>query len=319
VRVAEARTLRAALEKDAEASPIIGLQRAASTLSSSYRAEVVTVRRRGAADVRIFLKDFARFRRDKGDMAGRRRRELCVYRELLAGAELGTPRYHGAVWDERRGRFWLLLEYVDAPLLRYLPFERWLDAARWLGLMQAHFAGRDLAASDFLAVHDASFYKAAVEGATRAIGAFSPGLACRLDAALRDYEERVAEMADAPPTLVHGVYRPHNILAAPTSGTWRVCVTDWEESAQGCPLYDLACLADGFDRRRLHLLIDAYEGPLARAGMPPRDRRQCLRLLAAMQVQWNLRTLAKASVREIAPERAERLVGRVEALALEMR
>src|SRR5205807_1492305 len=87
-----------------------------STLSASaasYAAEVLTVRLDSGAAFRVFLKNFGLSARPKDGPRQRREREVRVYRELLAGAGLGTAGYYGSVLDEARGRLWLLLEYVD--------------------------------------------------------------------------------------------------------------------------------------------------------------------------------------------------------------
>jgi Phosphotransferase enzyme family len=306
------RILRGAL---AGGAPLTRVERAPGPRASSYRIEVVTLHRAGAPDLRLFLKDLGVCRHRKDGMAARRWRELRVYRDLLAGAGLGTPALHGAVWDEARGRFWLLLEHVEARPLDDLRFVRWLDAARWLGVMQARFAGRDLSAAGYLARHDADFAASTAEAARRAVAAFPARLGARLDAALRGHERWGAAAAAGAATLVHGVYRPYNVLARPEAAGWRVCPTDWEEASLGPALYDLACLSDGFDLGRLHLLVNAYEHPLARAGLPIGDRAATLRALAALQAHRNLRTLGKAHARSFSAEGVERLVGRVETLA----
>src|SRR5205823_228814 len=78
-----------------------------------YAAEVLTVRLDSGAAFRVFLKNFGLSARPKDGPRQRREREVRVYRELLAGAGLGTAGYYGSVLDEARGRLWLLLEYVD--------------------------------------------------------------------------------------------------------------------------------------------------------------------------------------------------------------
>ncbi len=83
-----------------------------SGASTSYDTDVVTVQLADGEEFRVFLKDYGYSRISKDGMEGRRERELCVYRDLLAARELGTAQYYGAAWDEPHGRFWLLLEFV---------------------------------------------------------------------------------------------------------------------------------------------------------------------------------------------------------------
>jgi hypothetical protein len=297
-----------------EPPQIDGLERAAFAKQSSYRIEILTLH---AADrvERIFLKDFGSCKHEKEDMEDRRTRELRIYREFLAPARLGTPEYRGSVWDESRHRFWLLLEYVEGKRVRDLGFGHWLDAARWLGTMQGRFAHERLSARSFLVEHGQAFYWSVAERALQAVGTVAPGLARRLEAALRTYDEPVAVMASGPTTFVHGVYRPYNILVRSADEAHAICPTDWEEGARGSPLYDLAYLSDGFERARLDLLIDAYERGLAGAGLRPPDRDDALRLLRCLYVHRNLKTLSKASSREgFSPEGLEGLVSRTEEL-----
>ena len=59
----------------------------------------------GGESFRFFLKDYGFSRQSKDAPEARRDRELRVYRDLLAGADLGTPAYYGSVWNEQVGRF----------------------------------------------------------------------------------------------------------------------------------------------------------------------------------------------------------------------
>jgi aminoglycoside phosphotransferase (APT) family kinase protein len=279
-----------------DAPEIEGLQRTPLSAQSSYRIELLTLRAAGRVE-QIFLKDFGSCKHEKEHMGERRLRELYVYRELLAAAGLGTPEYRGSVWDECGQRFWLLLEYVEGTPLRDLAFDHWVQAARWLGRMQARFA-RETLSADFLVEHDAEFFRSVAESARRAVGAVAPVLIPRLEAALHRYEGMVRGMADEPRTLVHGVYRPYNILVRSRAEAGAICVTDWEESAFGSPLYDLAYLSDGFEPTRLHLLIDAFEQEREAAGLVTRARDEVLSALRCLQVHRNLKTLSKADSRE---------------------
>src|SRR2546428_8607473 len=140
-------------------------------LSTSYDTYIVTVHLTSGNEVKVFLKDFGVTVRPKDGAKQRREREICVYRELFADANLGTPRYYGSVLDagarssardegrgmrdEERplliphpsslippeGRFWLLLEYVDGTPVGYLDIgESWARAAGALGRLHGHFA-----------------------------------------------------------------------------------------------------------------------------------------------------------------------------------
>jgi aminoglycoside phosphotransferase (APT) family kinase protein len=308
--------LQEALATERGAAPAIaGLTRATANGSSSYRTELLTLELADGAELQVFLKDFGTSTHRKDGMRARRQRELSVYRELLAGADLGTPRYLGAVWDEPAGRYWLLLEHVEGQSLRRFGFGHWLEAARWLGRLQGHAARIDLARAGFLVDHDAGFFASAAARALHAVRAVSPPLGARLAGALRDYDELVALMAAEPRTLVHGHFRPHNIVVRPGEVVRSLCVIDWEESACGSPLYDLAYLSDGFDPPRLGRLLDGYEEEAGRSGLPARDRDQALRVLHCLYMHRNLKTLTKVQGDGFTPEGIEGLVGSTVALA----
>jgi len=294
---------------------IASLTRAAPGTSSSYRTELLTLELADGAELRVFLKDFGTSTHRKDGMRARRQRELSVYRDLLAGAGLGTPRYLGAVWDEPAGRFWLLLEHVEGESLRRFGFGHWLEAARWLGRLQGHAAGVELSGAGFLVDHDAGFFGSVAARALFAVRAVSPPLGARLAGALRDYDELVALMAAERPTLVHGHFRPHNIVVRPGDPARSLCVIDWEESGRGSPLYDLAYLTDGFDPPRLRVLVDGYEEEAAHTGLPGRGRDEVLRVLDSLYMHRNLKTLSKAQGDGFTPEGLAGLVDRTVALA----
>jgi aminoglycoside phosphotransferase (APT) family kinase protein len=124
-------------------------------------------------------------------------------------------------------------------------------------------------------------------------------------------------MAAEPLTLVHGVFRPQNILLRGAPGAAHVCVADWEEAARGSPLYDLAHLSDGFDAPRLHVLLDGYDEERGRAGLPARDRDDAVAVLRRLWIHRNLKTLTKVDARrgDFTSEGIAGLVARTEALA----
>jgi Phosphotransferase enzyme family len=308
-------TLRERLGADVA---VTSITRRRSEHSSSYATEVITVRLVNRKPLRLFLKDFAVAAWQKDLMPERRAREVAVYRELLDGAGLGTPEYFGAVWDEERGRFWLLLEHVDGPQVKWCEFEEWLRAAAWLGVLHGRFARaeRRLAGAAFLARHDVAFFQTTAELARRAVSLRAPALAARLDGALSGYGELVDEMAALPRTLVHGGYRPQNIIRGVSGRRPRICPADWEEASYGSLFYDFAYLSDGFDPERLALLWAAYRDAATRAHVAPPPDSAALRLVRAFNVHKNLGTLAKADDREFPADAVDKLVGMVEASAV---
>jgi phosphotransferase family enzyme len=300
-----------------QSPPIVGIQRTRSDKATSYDLEVLTIQFTTGGEVKLFLKDFGFSRLPKNDLAQQRERELCVYRDLLAQAELDTARYYGAVWDDPRQRFWLLLEFVAGTELRFCEFDHWVRAAGWLGRMQGFFAQHTshLKACDFLARHDVAFFWSKAEVALHAVSQFSITLADRLARILNRYDRLVAVMAGQAPTLVHGSYRPQNILVDPSAEPIRICPTDWELAALGAPLYDLAFLSDGFRPPRLEMLWDAYREQAKLYGVSVPDNEELRHVVDCFRLHKIIKSLSE-SVRKQFPERTvAKLVGMGEELS----
>jgi len=284
---------------------------------TSYPAEVVHVTLSTGQEVKLFLKDLSTSRLPKDGIRDRRERELRVYRDLLARADVETAQYYGAVYDESLERVCLLLEFVDGVRLSGREPEDWLAAARWLARLQGALA-RDadvVARAPFLVRHDATFFRAKADLAQAAVGQVSTELARRLALALDGYDHRVTVMADQPHTLAHGSYRPENILVARAGASVRVCLIDWELAAWGAALYDLAFLTDAAAPAWWEPLWDAYTDEAGRCGVavPPREELRyvvdCFRLLKT------LKALSECVTWGFPERKVVKLVGMAEALS----
>jgi Phosphotransferase enzyme family len=271
-------------------SPLAAIRRRAFPASTSYAAEIVTVELAGGETTEIFLKDYGSSRLPKDAAAEQRERELRVYEELLEPRELGTARFLGAC---RGGRVRLLLELVDGDMLRDLEYEFWPPAAAWLGRLHGRFNGRGarLRACDFLIRHDADFFVHAAERALRTLFAFSVDLGRRLGVVLDDYDAVLTLLAREPETLVHGSYRPQNVLVDRTSHPPRICPTDWELAAFGRCAFDLAFLCDGFRPPRLDELLEAYARDAEGSGAAPRDLGELQREIECFRLHKTVNSL----------------------------
>jgi hypothetical protein len=277
-------------------SPVAGFSRLRSEASASYESYVVTVRLAGGGERKLFLKDFGFSRLPKDALDQQSGRELAVYRDLLANAELDTARYHGSVWDGSARRFWLLLEFVDGLLLRDCELDSWVAAAGWLGRMQGCYARHQdrLGGCDFLQRHDAGFFRAKAEKAVRAVWQTSASLAARLGNLLSRYERLVAVMISQPRTLVHGSYRPENILVDGHFQPPRVCPIDWELAAVGAPLYDLAFITDGFKPAELDRLWGAYREQAGAWNITVPDRAEMRYVVDCFRLHKVLKSLSES-------------------------
>jgi hypothetical protein len=301
-------------------SPLAAIRRRRFPGLTSYAVEIVSVELASGDAFEIFLKDFGWSRLPKDAAAERRERERRVYEDLLEGQELGTARFDGARWDEAAARFWLMLEFVDGKPLRHCGFEHWLEAAAWLGRLHGRFVGqRDrLRGCAFLRRHDADFFVHSAERALRAVSGLSEALAQRLANVLEGYDAIVAVMTRDPDALVHGSYRPQNVLVVPSSGPPRICPTDWELAAFGRSTYDLAFVCDGFRPPRLDALFDAYEREAESFGLPVRARNELRHEVDCFRLHKTINSLGHLRQWKHPMETAEKVVATAEEIAGEL-
>jgi len=216
-----------------------------------------------------------------------RDREVGVYRDLFRDAAQPVPAFVGSRWDARTERYDLILEYVDGWNLKYHGVERWVDAARALGRLQAHFVGSVLLDHPALLRFDRPTL---VESARRALSSVRIAyaeLAGRLRAVVTRYEAGIDLIAAQPVTLVHNDCSPKNVLAADGS---RICIVDWELAGVGCGLVDLMHLRYGLDAAGCEAMFAAYCEAVAGTDLlpPPGER---VPLVAACELERLLHKL----------------------------
>jgi Phosphotransferase enzyme family len=299
------------------ASSLTAIRRRPFPLSTSYPAEIVSVELATSGAIDFFLKDFSRPRIWKDAALDRRERERRVYEDLLDDGELGTARLYGARWDRSAARFWLLLEFVDADRLAYCTFPHWLAAAAWLGRLHGRFGQQPerLRRSGYLVRHDADFFVDAAERALQAVSALSCALAQRVATVLEHYDPVVAVMAREPQTLVHGSYRPQNVLVVRSSRPPRICPTDWELAGFGRAAYDLAYLCDGFRGVQLDAMFESYHREADRQGLAPRDRDELRHEVGCFRLHKTISSLGHWRQWKRPTVTASRVVAAVEEIA----
>ncbi|TMF03593.1 MAG: hypothetical protein E6I52_06910, partial [Chloroflexi bacterium] len=133
-------------------------------------------------------------------------------------------------------------------------------------------------------------------------------LAKQLSTSLERYEPALAMMVAWPLTLVHGHYRPYNVLVDGTLQPPRICPVDWERAGLGPPAYDFAYLAEGFDPTRLDLLAEAYRAEAARHGLSVPDLEELRYLANAFRVHRMLSLLGSAADRRFTGAEVSKLV-----------
>lgn len=278
-------------------APVTAVRELPAPARTSHGARRLLLDLSDGRTVDVFLKDFD-VSSHAADLALLRgARERYVYETLLAGRGLGTPRLHGVVWGGPANHHWLLLEFVQGRTLRQSPVGDWISAAGWLGQLHGAVAGQEagLVRPGVLDNYDETYFRRIAERAVQAVGCRSGSLHQRLAAALDGYGAMIRRFCASRRTLVHGSYRPKNILIDPRTRPVRVCPVDWELAAIGPQLHDLACMANEVDHRpMIERFCEAYAHSAGTAGLPVPGAGEMLAELDRLRLHRVLRSLARS-------------------------
>lgn len=281
---------------------ITSLSRRPSHYRSSYPLEELTVTLDGGGRLELMVKNAnrssltAEVLAAKPDAIYDPRREIDMYRSILADADLGTARCYAAVADDEAHEYWLCLETVGGvELYQVGEIATWRHVAEWLADFHLRFerdsgwrvspAARSVLTIDRVLMQS-WFDRAKRFAAEREHAPAIAGLAA-LDTC---WNEVVGTLMSAPRTLLHGEFYASNILVDDRRSPARVCAVDWEMAADGPGILDLAALTAG---HWLHdepaRIVDGYvEAAMARGWSwtrPAFDRALvCARVYVA--VQW---------------------------------
>lgn len=269
--------------------------------STWYRIESVTATLDSGEQVKFFLKDFGSYKHDKGRMVARRERERFFYKEIFPNGELGLPGFVADLWSEQRT--WLILEFVDAVPLGWTELETWYEAAAWLGRWQTEVADRlqSLRDSGHFAARDHAYFDRIVRNATAGAARFGEEVARKVEGAVPAYLKGAEQLIRQPQILVHGAFRPHQILVDPEQTPVRICPTDWEIAALGSCLYDLAALTEGFDEPSLETFLDRYLAEAAWLGEDPPDLSDLQLAIKTCSTHRTLKWIAQGEKRGFSP------------------
>jgi serine/threonine protein kinase len=218
------------------------------------------------------------------------RREVRIYRRLLAGQRFGAPALYASLYDEHQGHYWLFLEDLGEETLKGGDREDWMAAVRLLARMHGTYLGREeeLRALDCLGDQGTDYYHAIAGTARLHIkSSGDPKALARFDALMAPYPGLVAELIRQPRTLVHGDIFPDNLLLQPGP---RVRLIDWESAAIGLGVWDLVRLLDGWGTDRAYFIM-AYREEMARlTGTVPDDTAfaRTLTICTILNSLWHL-------------------------------
>jgi hypothetical protein len=276
---------------------------------------VVTASLQTGSELHLFLKRYGSRRYPADGMEERQEREALVYRDVLPGTGLGTPTYFGMLRDGAGRCRALVIELIDGVPVKWCGFDQWVAAAGWLGRMNARFShAPPLEGWSFLVKYEGDVFAAVASAALDAVAATCPGAREGLGEVVGLYLARVPAIDPSLTTLVHGGYRPQNILCA-GEPPWRIAPVDWEEAGIGPPFYDLAYLADGFDPERRRVLVEAYQKAAAGEGVDLPSGDEAEALLDWCSLSKTLGTLGKAATRRFPHPAVLELIGMAETAA----
>ena len=274
---------------------IAALERQALEEQSTYPIERLRVTLVSGEELSVIFKRLRGQPRFKGS-----RREVLIYRSLLAGQRFGAPALYASAYDEARGHYWLFLEDVGDETL-HGDHDNWLAAVRWLAEMHGVYWGQDeeLRSLGYLAEQGPDYYQMLADAARRHLRLAGARRArVRFDSLMARYDAVVAYLVHQPRTLVHGDVLPHNLLLQPGP---RIRPIDWEDAAIGLAAWDVARLLDGWGTDK-PIFLAAYLSELARHAAVPLDQQafhraldHCAILNVLCHLGWDLKACRDAS------------------------
>jgi aminoglycoside phosphotransferase (APT) family kinase protein len=293
--------LSRALGSSRPRSRIVDIERAPCAYSSSWWLEDITLHLDDGAQFALVFKDLSR----EANGSGARRvkpafvidpaREPWVYRMLLPEAPPGPPKLWATLTDITAGRHWPFLERVSgAPIVEIGDRDAWCAAARWLG--HFHATAPVPHPSGPLLRHDQEYHRgwlARALSTAREDARKSPvgrEKLTRLRELAPMHERAINEALATRTSLIHGEFYPSNVLAEDSGPTYAIHPVDWEMTALGPSLFDLAALMSRWGPHDRNAMASAYREGARAAGAPCSDLDECLQRVAAcrllLAIQW---------------------------------
>lgn len=238
---------------------ILELQRCPASYRSSFALEELEVKLDDGLTLHLLFKDVSLQGLSEASKLGKPTflhdplREIETYRRILVSHLPGAALYYGAVADAELGRYWLFLEKVQGVKLPDFGLDTWKRVAQWLAAMHTRFGRlpdlRELAAASHLIRYDGDLYRLWPRRAQAFLRQMEPIVPTqaleRFDRLVGGYDQVIERLLALPVTLIHGELYGNNVLVQETADQLRICPVDWETTALGPGLLDLAALIAG--------------------------------------------------------------------------
>ncbi len=285
------------------------LQRCPALYRSSFALEELDVKLDDGLTLHLLFKDVGLQGLSEASKLGKPTflhdplREIETYRRILVSHLPGAALYYGAVADAELGRYWLFLEKVQGVKLPDFGLDTWKRVAQWLAAMHTRFARqpnlRELAAVSHLIRYDGDLYRLWPRRAQAFLRQMEPIVPTqalqRFDRLVGGYDQVVERLLALPVTLIHGEFYGNNVLIQETAGQLRVCPVDWETTALGPGLLDLAALISGgwTEEEKRAMALAYYDNLVPNNGWAPAVEDflfalDCCRLhIAAQWLGWS--------------------------------
>jgi Phosphotransferase enzyme family len=265
------RELIAALEarfaRGSRGRTVESITRQPSIYATSCPVEDVDIVLKDGERLRLILKNatpeamFAGAKRVKITQLMDPKREVAVYERIIGPIDFGAKLFAAST---RGARQWLLLEKIQGRELYQCELPEWQAAARCLARLHTRFGDvphARLARQAHLLRYDRAYYRVWLDRAMSffAEDATQTGRATRasLHWLAKRYDQVLSRLLSLPRTFIHGECFASNVLIA--DGGKRVCPIDWEMSAIGPGLMDIAALAFGnWSDEDRHAIVNAY-------------------------------------------------------------
>lgn len=221
---------------------------------------------------------------------GRSRRELWMYRHVLPGLALGTPRLYGYRWEPKRGNLWLFLEDAGPHRLGHrLDLALFERAAAWAG--RFHAATTGTSGDERLLRYDRAHYERRGRHLEAHLERIAEEHRPLVERALARHGALVRLVDGLPHGMIHGEFFGKNVLVRRDRTTDAIAVVDWETAATGPQYVDLVSISAGRWTRSQRMAMrrayfDARHAPVA-VGVDWRRFNEEVDIVAILQaVSW---------------------------------